>query len=91
MVIFSCSYLDCGVAHWEPMSPVSRKNLPSSNVALSITTDYYIALYAIYADRKDDAENESWVKKYMATLTPYAVGTYPRSWYSDAGDQVLLR
>lgn len=90
---------DCGVAFWEPMNPVSRKNRPSGDMALSITTDYYIALYAIYPDSKDDAVNEAWLKKYMATLTPYAVGTYlgdhdiqmreTKYWSDEAGKRLM--
>ncbi|KAK7726217.1 hypothetical protein SLS63_007731 [Diaporthe eres] len=90
---------DCGVAFWEPMNPVSRRDPPSKDMALSITTDYYIALYAIYPDSNDDAENEAWVKKYMATLTPYAVGTYlgdhdiqmreTKYWSDEAGEKLM--
>ncbi|KAI7782131.1 hypothetical protein LA080_013807 [Diaporthe eres] len=90
---------DYGVAFWEPMNPVSRRNPPSNDMALSITTDYYIALYAIYPDSNDDAENEAWVKNYMATLTPYAVGTYlgdhdiqvreTKYWSNEAGERLM--
>lgn len=90
---------DCGVAFWEPMNPVSRRDPSSNDMALSITTDYYIALYAIYPDSKDDAENEAWVKKHMATLTPYAVGTYlgdhdiqmreTKYWSDEAGEKLM--
>lgn len=89
----------CGVAFWEPMNPVSRRHPRSNDMALSITTDYYIALYAIYPDSKDDTKNETWMEKYMATLTPYAVGTYlgdhdiqmreTKYWSDEAGEKLM--
>ncbi|KAK2603107.1 hypothetical protein N8I77_009587 [Diaporthe amygdali] len=84
----------CGVAFWEPMNLVSRRELSSSDMALSITTDYHIALYAIYLDSKDDAENETWVKKYMATLTPFAVDhdiqiRETKYWSDEAGKRLM--
>lgn len=89
----------CGVAFWELMSPVSRREPPPGDMALSITTDYYIALYAVYPDSKDDTENEAWVRKYMATLTPHSVGTYlgdhdiqmreTKYWSDEAGEKLV--
>jgi len=89
---------DCGVAFWEPMNPISRRS-PLSDMALSITTDYYITLYGIYPDSRDDRENEAWVKEYMDNLTPHSVGTYlgdhdiqireTKYWSDDAGEKLM--
>lgn len=90
---------DCGVAFWEPMSPISRRSPRPKEMALSITTDYYIALYAIYPDSKDDADNEAWLKKHMASLAPHSVGTYlgdhdiqmreTKYWSDEAGQKLM--
>ena len=85
-----------GVAFWEPMNPVSRRRLP--DMALSLQTDYYIALYAIYEHAEDDEWNEMWMREYMADLEKYSIGSYfgdtdiaarnTKYWSEEAGERL---
>ncbi|VUC31295.1 unnamed protein product [Clonostachys rosea] len=63
-----------GTAYWEPMNPVSQETMP--DMALSMQTDHYIALYAAYKDPEEDLMQHDWIMRSMKTLLPYAVGSY---------------
>lgn len=63
-----------GMAYWEPMSPTSRKPLPG--MALSMHSDHYVAVYAVYNDPAEDDFQRKWVAEYIRDLEPYAVGAY---------------
>lgn len=62
------------MALWTSMKP--RSNRPLTNMALSIQSDHYLAVYVIWEDRDDDAQNESWLSDVMKELGPYSVGSY---------------
>ncbi|KAH7124350.1 FAD binding domain protein [Dactylonectria macrodidyma] len=86
-----------GVAFWEPMNPVSRR--PLQDMALSLQTDYYIALYAIYEHAEDDERNGNWMQEHMAELEVHSVGTYfgdhdiaarpTKYWSNEAGERLM--
>jgi hypothetical protein len=59
---------------WYPMHPWSRQDLP--DMALSLQTDHYLALYTIWEDEKDDARCQSWVRDIMKDVKKHSVGSY---------------
>jgi hypothetical protein len=61
-------------AFWSAMSPWSRQDLP--DMALSMRSDHYFALYAVWDDAKDDERHHSWVQKAMRKIENNSVGTY---------------
>jgi hypothetical protein len=61
-------------AYLEPMNPVSRK--PLKDMALSLHTDHYVAMYASYDSASEDAFHQSWLREYMLELEPYSVVSY---------------
>lgn len=61
-------------ALWYAMNPCSRRSLP--DMALSMHTDHYFALYTIWKDAKDDGEMKGWVKGIMKGVEKYSEGAY---------------
>jgi len=46
------------------------------DMALSMHTDHYFALYTIWKDAKDDGEMKGWVKGIMKGVEKYSEGAY---------------
>ncbi|KAF4546894.1 FAD-binding domain-containing protein 5 [Elsinoe fawcettii] len=63
-----------GIAFWEPMSPISRE--PLKDMALSLHSDNYVALYAAYHHSADDTKYEKWISEAMDVLKSEHVGAY---------------
>ncbi|PLB44419.1 FAD-binding domain-containing protein [Aspergillus steynii IBT 23096] len=61
-------------AFWSAMNPWSRRQLP--DMALSMRSDHYFAIYALSEDIRDDVQHQSWVHKVMKTIENHSVGTY---------------
>jgi hypothetical protein len=61
-------------ALWFSMNPCSRRQLP--DMALSMQSDHYFALYTIWEDQKDDDRCNKWVKDVMADVEKHSVGAY---------------
>lgn len=59
---------------WYLMAPCSRRKLP--DMALSMQSDHYFALYTIWADEKDDERCQAWVRKTMKHIAPHTDGAY---------------
>lgn len=62
------------MALWTSMKP--RSNRPLTNMALSMQSDHYLALYIIWEDKADDTQNESWLSDVMKELGHHSVGSY---------------
>lgn len=61
-------------ALWFAMNPCSRRKLP--DMALSLQSDHYFALYTVWQDQKDDQRCTSWVKDILAGVEQHSVGSY---------------
>lgn len=61
-------------ALWYAMAPCSRRELP--DMALSMQSDHYFALYTIWKDRTDDDRCQEWVRKIMKDVAPQCEGAY---------------
>ncbi|KAE8390191.1 FAD binding domain protein [Aspergillus alliaceus] len=61
-------------AFWTAMNPWSRRELP--DMALSMRSDHYFAIYTVWDDAKDDETCQSWVRKVMKDIDNHSVGTY---------------
>ncbi|GES65094.1 FAD binding domain protein [Aspergillus terreus] len=61
-------------ALWYAMNPTSRRDLP--DMAISVHSDHYFALYTVWEDEKDDERCQGWVKDVMTRVHPHAVGAY---------------
>ncbi|KAL2844818.1 hypothetical protein BJY01DRAFT_263783 [Aspergillus pseudoustus] len=59
---------------WYAMNPCSRREL--SDMALSVQSDHYLALYAVWEDEKDDTRCQGWVKGVMQRVQRHSVGAY---------------
>lgn len=86
-----------GIAFWEPMNPVSRE--PLEDMALSLHTDHYVALYATYKDPEQDEWHDTWVKRSMDGLRKNQRGSYlgdkdfqfhdTKYWSDEAGEKLM--
>lgn len=56
------------------MNPCSRRTLP--DMALSMQSDHYFALYTIWEDERDDERYAGWVKDVMKGVEQDSVGSY---------------
>ncbi|KAK9779963.1 putative FAD-binding PCMH-type domain-containing protein [Seiridium cardinale] len=56
------------------MNPTSRRPLP--DMALSMHSDHYFALYTLWEDAKDDERCTSWVHDNMRSIERFGVGSY---------------
>lgn len=61
-------------ALWYAMAPCSRRELP--DMALSMQSDHYFALYTIWEDEKDDQFCQQWVRNVMEEVAPHCEGAY---------------
>lgn len=59
---------------WFSMAPGSRRKLP--NMALSMQSDHYFALYTIWEDQGDDERCLKWVKDVMKEVEGHSEGAY---------------
>lgn len=57
---------------WFSMAPL--RSLP--DMALSLQSEIYLAIYTIWEDEADDARCRSWLARQMATLEPVTLGQY---------------
>jgi hypothetical protein len=87
-----------GIAFWEPMNPVSRE--PLEDMALSLQTDHYFAIYAAYKDPAEDEWHDTWVKRSMDGLRRNHKGAYlgdkdfqfhdTKYWSDKAGKKLMM-
>ncbi|CAI7614151.1 hypothetical protein N7533_013334 [Penicillium manginii] len=61
-------------ALWYAMNPCSRRELP--DMALSMQSDHYFALYTVWEDESDDNRCRAWVKNVMEKVERHSVGAY---------------
>lgn len=61
-------------ALWYAMAPCSRRELP--DMALSMQSDHYFAIYTIWEDEKDDDRCQKWVRDIMTKIAPHCEGAY---------------
>lgn len=61
-------------ALWYAMNPCSRRQLP--DMALSMQSDHYFALYTVWEKEEDDARCMAWVKNVMKRVQRHSVGGY---------------
>lgn len=61
-------------ALWYAMNPCSRRQLP--DMALSMQSDHYFALYTVWENQEDDDRCATWVKRIMAGVEKQSVGAY---------------
>jgi hypothetical protein len=59
---------------WFSMNPCSRRQLP--DMALSMQSDHYLALYTVWEHEKDDNRCKAWVKDVMADVEKKSIGAY---------------
>lgn len=56
------------------MYPTSRRKLP--DMALSMHSDHYFAIYAVWKDAADDERVRTWVASTMKRVERHGVGSY---------------
>ncbi|KAJ5703370.1 FAD-binding domain-containing protein [Penicillium malachiteum] len=61
-------------ALWYAMNPCSRRRLP--DMALSMQSDHYFALYTVWEDESDDVRCQAWVKNVMKRVERHSAGAY---------------
>ncbi|BCS29496.1 FAD-binding oxidoreductase [Aspergillus puulaauensis] len=59
---------------WYAMNPCSRRALP--DMALSVQSDHYLALYTVWDDARDDERCQAWVRSVMSRVERRSVGSY---------------
>lgn len=59
---------------WYAMNPCSRRKLP--DMALSMQSDHYFALYTVWEDEADDTRCQKWVYDVMKNVEQHSVGAY---------------
>ncbi|KAH8666622.1 FAD binding domain protein [Xylariales sp. PMI_506] len=79
------------------MNPTSRRPLP--DMALSMQSDHYLALYTIWEDAADDDRCTSWVHDIMRDVERHSIGSYlgdadfqhrrTRFWSQDNGKRLM--
>ncbi|KAJ5676221.1 FAD binding oxidoreductase [Penicillium macrosclerotiorum] len=62
------------LALWQSMAPCSRRELPE--MALSMQSDHYLALYGIWEHEKDDFRCQSAISSIIADIEADTVGAY---------------
>jgi hypothetical protein len=82
---------------WYAMNPCSRRQLP--DMALSIHSDHYFALYTIWEDESDDSRCISWVRSIMKGVERHSEGAYlgdsdfqarrTRFWGPEQGERLM--
>lgn len=61
-------------AIWFAMAPCSRRKLP--DMALSMHTDHYFAVYTVWEDEQDDERCQKWTRGVMRDIAPHCAGAY---------------
>ncbi|KAJ9653149.1 hypothetical protein H2198_007661, partial [Neophaeococcomyces mojaviensis] len=61
-------------AIWFAMAPCSRRKLP--DMALSMQSDHYFAVYTVWENELDDERCQKWTKTVMEGLAPHCDGAY---------------
>lgn len=61
-------------ALWFAMAPCSRRELP--DMALSMQSDHYFALYTVWEKEEDDDRCQQWVRDIMKEVAPHCEGAY---------------
>ncbi|KAL1965783.1 hypothetical protein VTN77DRAFT_5104 [Rasamsonia byssochlamydoides] len=61
-------------ALWYAMNPCSRRQLP--DMALSMQSDHYFAVYTIWEDERDDEKCTGWVRNIMQRVERFSDGAY---------------
>ncbi|KAJ5476891.1 FAD binding domain protein [Penicillium sp. IBT 31633x] len=56
------------------MNPCSRRKLP--DMALSMQSDHYLALYACWEQDSDDDRCRTWMRNVIKKLEKHSVGAY---------------
>jgi hypothetical protein len=85
-------------ALWFSMAPTSRRALP--DMACSMQSDDYFALYTVWEDEKDDGRCKDWVKDIMRGVVPFSKGAYylgdsdfqvrkTKFWTDEAADRLM--
>ncbi|KIW58735.1 hypothetical protein PV05_03232 [Exophiala xenobiotica] len=59
---------------WYSMNPCSRRSLP--DMALSMQSDHYFALYTVWENESDDARCKAWVRDIMTKVERHSEGAY---------------
>jgi FAD/FMN-containing dehydrogenase len=59
---------------WYSMAPCSRRPLP--DMALTMQSDHYFALYTVWEDEKDDDRCRSWNREVMKRVERHSEGAY---------------
>ncbi|GAM86967.1 hypothetical protein ANO11243_049880 [Dothideomycetidae sp. 11243] len=59
---------------WFAMAPCSRRKLV--DMAMSMQSDHYFAIYTIWEHQKDDERCQKWVRELMKGIAPNCVGAY---------------
>jgi FAD/FMN-containing dehydrogenase len=59
---------------WYSMNPCSRRRLP--DMALSMQSDHYFALYTVWEHESDDMRCRGWVRDIMAKVERHSIGAY---------------
>lgn len=59
---------------WYAMAPTSRRKLP--DMALSMHSDHYLAIYSVWETEEGDDKCQSWVSNIMNHMQPHTVGQY---------------
>ena len=60
---------------WFSMTPGCRRS-DFPDMALSMQSDHYFAVYTIWESAEDDAKCRGWVKDIMRDVAPSGVGAY---------------
>ncbi|KAI1496680.1 hypothetical protein F5X99DRAFT_424347 [Biscogniauxia marginata] len=78
------------------MSPTSRR--PGPDMALSMQSDHYFALYTVWEDAADDARCTAWVHDIMREVERHSTGSYlgdadfqhrrTKFWSKEAGERL---
>ncbi|GFG25704.1 6-hydroxy-D-nicotine oxidase [Aspergillus udagawae] len=61
-------------AFWCPIAPTSKRKLP--DMAFSMQSDHYFAVYTGWKDEADDGRCQSWLQLVMDKIKAYGVGAY---------------
>lgn len=79
-IVTTCKEMFTGLKHpralayWQPMKTAGSRTLP--DMAMSIHSNHYVSLLAIYEDSAEDQAQMSWIMDYMRNLEPFVHGTF---------------
>lgn len=62
------------MALWTSIKP--RSNRALTDMALSMQSDHYLAIYVLWDDETDDAKCGSWLSNVMKQVGGYSIGSY---------------